>query len=241
MQPDLIIIPTYNERENIRQIIPEIVLVRPAAKIWVVDDNSPDGTAQEVRKLSQEFPQVALILRQKKEGLGRAYTDALTRAKKEDFRAVLLMDADGSHDPKYVPMLLDKASEFGLVVGSRYVRGGDTPGWEKWRRMLSSGGNIYARVLTGLPVHDITAGFYVIRKDILDRLDLETISAAGYAFQIQLKYRAIAFAGASAAEIPIVFRERREGESKLSRHIVMEGILAPLWISFDRIRRTLSL
>jgi dolichol-phosphate mannosyltransferase len=237
MQPDLVIIPTYNERENVRALVPEIVRVRPDARIWIVDDNSPDGTAEEVRALSREFPQVALILRQKKEGLGRAYTDALTRAKKENFRAVLLMDADGSHDAKYAPMLLDKIPEFGIVVGSRYVKGGDTPGWEKWRRMLSSGGNMYARALTGLPVNDITAGFYAIRKDVLDNIDLGTISAAGYAFQIQLKYRAILIANARALEIPIVFRERREGESKLSRHIILEGISAPLWLFFDRLRR----
>lgn len=241
MQPDLIVIPTYNERENVRVLIPELVRVRPSARIWIVDDSSPDGTADAVRDLSRDFPQVALIVRKKKEGLGRAYTDALSRAKKENFRAVLLMDADGSHDPKYVPEILNKIPEYGLVVGSRYIQGGNTPGWEKWRRILSSGGNIYARILTGLPVHDLTAGFYAIRKDFLDQLDLETISAAGYAFQIQMKYRIVGVHGAKATEVPIVFLERREGESKLSRHIIIEGITAPLWIFFERFRRTLHL
>lgn len=241
MQSDLIIIPTYNERENVRVLLPKISHMVPNARIWVVDDNSPDGTASEVRSLAQEYPQISLIVRQKKEGLGRAYTDALARARKEDFRAVVLMDADGSHDPKYLPVLLNKISEYGLVIGSRYVSGGKTPGWETWRRLLSSGGNIYAKLLTGLPVRDITAGFYAIRKDVLDKLDLETVSAAGYAFQIQMKYRIITVHGARASEIPITFLERREGESKLSRHIIVEGITAPLWICFDRIRRTLSL
>ena len=236
MESDLIIVPTYNERNNIRAIVPEIVRNCPTARIWVVDDNSPDGTADEVRALTKEFPQVSLILREKKEGLGRAYCDALSRAKKEHIRAVVLMDADGSHDPIYLPAILDRISSNGLVIGSRYVGGGAAPGWEAWRRALSSGGNKYAQILTGLSISDLTAGFYAIRKDVLDKLDLSSISAAGYAFQIQLKYLAVTECGATPTEIPIVFRKRREGESKLSRHIVLEGMYAPLHIFFKRIR-----
>jgi dolichol-phosphate mannosyltransferase len=236
----IVIIPTYNERANIRVIIPEVAHTVPDARIWVVDDNSPDGTGAAVRELAEQFPQVSLVHRPKKEGLGRAYTDALARAKAENIRAVVLMDADGSHDPKYLPEMLALVGEHGIVVGSRYVPGGSSPGWESWRRALSYGGNLYAQILTGLPIRDLTAGFYAIRKDILDKLDLSSVSAAGYAFQIQMKYRTINEAGARGHEIPITFLKRREGESKLSRHIVLEGIMAPIKLFGERVLRIFS-
>jgi dolichol-phosphate mannosyltransferase len=147
------------------------------------------------------------------------------------------MDADGSHNPKYLNDLMAKIGEHGLVIGSRYVRGGSTPGWELWRRMLSAGGNVYTRFLTGLPIHDSTAGFCAIRKDILDALNLDAVSAAGYAFQIQMKYLMIRHLHASVHEVPIEFLERREGESKLSRHIIWEGIQAPAVILAERFKR----
>lgn len=239
MSHDVIVIPTYNERENIRTLVPAIFATVPTASILVVDDHSPDGTAAQVRDLQLRFPRLSLLERKGKEGLGRAYIHAfMTVLADPTVTTVTMMDADHSHDPKYLPSMF-AASRAGasVVVGSRHMRGGATVGWELWRRILSFGGNLYCRLITRLPIYDCTGGFNVIHAALLRKIDFSTLDLSGYAFIMELKYALwkagrqqaslASSAGGVFKEIPIVFRNRVEGESKLSRHIVSEGIIAP--------------
>lgn len=225
----VVLLPTYNERENVLTFVPELFKAVPDLMVIVIDDNSPDKTGDAVRELMQRYSGLSLLSREKKEGLGRAYKHGFAHVlRMPDVDLVVLMDADGSHDASYVRALIDSCSENDLVIGSRYVKGGSIEEWEYWRYMLSRYGNMYAQILSGLPIRDLTAGFYCMKKDLLKRLDLEALRSSGYAFQIELKFHAIHERGARVKEIPIVFKKRREGESKLSRHIVSEGLLAPL-------------
>lgn len=227
MRKVLVILPTYNERENIGKIIPEIFGVVPDISIMVVDDNSPDGTAGIVEKLKKDYPNLLLMRREKKEGLGRAYMDAFKKVLAEGkTEKIIMMDADFSHSPSYLPKMIEQSGDFNVVVGSRYVCDGDTVGWELWRRLLSRYGNLYAKIITGLPIKDLTGGFNLIDCGVLRRIDFGRFDASGYAFQIELKnflYRS----GATFKEIPIVFKNRVGGESKISNHIIKEGIIAP--------------
>ena len=226
---DIVVIPTYNEKENIGIIIPEICAVVPDAHIVVVDDNSPDATAEKVRELMRDLPQLSLVERKKKEGLGAAYKDILSRlAHDRNVRNVITMDADGSHDPKYIPDLLRSLRAYDLAIGSRYVRGGGVATWERWRMLLSKFGNLYARTLTRMQLWDLTAGFIGVRRELLEKVDFAKIGSGGYAYQIEFKVRSVREYGARACEIPIMFHERREGESKLSRQIIREGIRLPI-------------
>ena len=230
-----IILPTYNERNNIKSVIEDIFSVTPDAHVCVVDDNSPDGTAGIVKGIMDTNPQVSLIQRERKEGLGSAYTHAMRHLlETTNYTHFVTMDADGSHDPMYLREMLTKAKEHKLVIGSRYMRGGGIDRWELWRKCLSKGGNLYARVLTGLPVSDLTAGFMCIDRELLTRMDLGSISPRGYAFLMNFKNQAVRDCGTIPHEIPIVFKERRGGESKLSHHIVREGVMAPLKVAFKR-------
>ena len=222
-----ILIPTYNEAGNIASIIARVREVVPQARIRVIDDNSPDGTGKIVADIAARDPQVRLLSRTGKEGLGKAYLHGFSEAlKDESITHVLMMDADFSHDPEYIPELIAKSADHELVTGSRYIPGGATEGWEGWRRYLSTGGNTYVRAILGIPVHDVTAGFNLIATDALRRVDFSRLDASGYAFQIELKYL-LWKSGARPAEVPILFRNRREGESKISNHIIAEGLLAP--------------
>jgi len=232
-----IIIPTYNEKENIRELVPAVFAVSPEISVIVADDNSPDGTAAEVKKLQSKYPNLELLSRQKKNGLGEAYIDAFKRAIASGrFEKIVMMDGDFSHDPKCLPEMLRYAKYFPVVVGSRYVRGGRTVGWELWRRILSRLGNFYAGYVTGLPVKDLTGGFNCVDLQFLKKIDMDQLSHfKGYAFIMSLKYflwkkRAV------FKEIPIVFKNRTEGKSKLSNHIIAEGFVAPwlLLFSFPR-------
>ncbi len=226
---NIILIPTYNEKENVRSLIPRIFSYCPEAKVIVVDDNSPDGTAEEIKKISLLFPNLFLISRSKKEGLGNAYKDAILYClKNENFDKLATMDADGSHDPKDLLDLFKKSETFDLVIGSRYVKGGGIKNWSILRRLLSRFGNYYARIITGIEIHDFTAGFIVVDKKVLEKIDLGGLTASGYSYQIEFKFRCLeSDPNVSFSEIPIVFTERRQGRSKMSWSIIFEAIKIP--------------
>jgi dolichol-phosphate mannosyltransferase len=231
---NVIVLPTYNEKENIGKIIPQIFAIIPGIYILVADDSSPDGTAEIVIELMKKYPNLSLISRSEKSGLGRAYINAFNHILKDrDVGSVITMDADMSHQPKYLPEMIEKSQEYSVVMGSRYVAFGGTVGWELWRRMLSFWGNFYCRTITRMPIRDCTTGFNVIHADLLRKIDLSKIGMSGYAFLMESKY-ALYKAGATFFEVPIIFINRVGGESKISSHIIHEGILAPWKIIFKK-------
>jgi dolichol-phosphate mannosyltransferase len=222
-----VILPTYNERGNIGDIVGQLCGTFPEFRVLVVDDNSPDGTAEEVRSMQRTFARLDLLLRTQDRGFGRAYVAGFRHVLGIDpATAILMMDADLSHDPAFIPAMLKEIETCDVVIGSRYAKGGGVAGWELWRRVLSRGGNAYIRTVTGMPFHDCTSGFILIRAGSLLKLDLSGIASSGYAFLMELKY-SLWRSGARIREVPIVFRNRAEGESKLSGHIIGEGITAP--------------
>ena len=224
---NFIILPTYNEKENISPLIEEIFGLLPNIHILVVDDSSPDGTVLAVEKIMSRYPNLSLLKRPEKNGLGGAYIAGFKKVLTDpDVENIFEMDADFSHNPKYLLQMLKEAENYGLVIGSRYIKGGGIAKWELWRKILSSSGNFYVRILLGRRVHDWTGGFNCIKTDYLRKVDLDKIDLSGYAFIMGLKYFLIK-AGASIKEIPIIFEARRGGESKLSHHIISEGIIAP--------------
>ena len=224
---NVIILPTYNERENIGPLIELIFSLIPEIHILVVDDNSPDGTAAAVKKLQAQYFDLFLLERPVKNGLGEAYIEAFKKLLIDpDIKNIVMMDADFSHNPKYLPQMIVEAENYNLVIGSRYIKSGGIAKWELWRKILSAGGNFYVRILLGRRIHDWTGGFNCIKADYLRKVSMDKIDLSGYAFIMGLKYFLIK-AGASAKEIPIIFEARRGGESKLSHHIISEGIIAP--------------
>lgn len=224
---DVVVIPTYNERSNIRLIVPEIFSVVPEIHVLVVDSNSPDGTADEVRSLMKAYPHVSLHIQSKKNGIGGAYMDGFKEILKDSsVDHVIMMDADFSHDPKYLPDLLRYSNEYDVVIGSRYVKGGGIMGWTWWRRILSFGATLYMRAILRKGIRDWTAGFNCMRANILRKIDLSSVDRTGYAFIGELKYLLI-LAGARIKEVPIILPNRHEGESKISISAVLEGIVAP--------------
>lgn len=221
----LVVIPTHNEAQNIGLVLDGIRRAEPAAEMLVVDDASTDGTRDVVRAIAQEDRRVQLHCRPAKLGLGTAYVDAFRWALSRGYERVAQMDADLSHDPAELPLLTRCGAE--LAIGSRYVAGGTTPGWSRARRLLSTGGGIYARLALGLHrIKDPTSGFRCYRRSLLERLSLEHVLARGFGFQIEMTYRARK-AGASIAELPIRFAERRHGTSKMSLAIAWEALLLP--------------
>jgi len=225
-----VVLPTYNERENVPQIVPAILAASPALDVLVVDDNSPDGTGALADKLAARDPRVRVLHRQRKEGLGRAYLAGFTEALGAGYGRILEMDADFSHDPARLPVLLGTDAD--LVLGSRYVPGGSTVNWGAGRRLLSRGGSFYARTILGLPIRDLTGGFKCFRRKVLEALDLGSVRSSGYAFQIELTYRTIR-RGFKVVEVPITFVDRRVGKSKMSRSIVAEALWMVWKIRFD--------
>ncbi|MFT3707312.1 MAG: polyprenol monophosphomannose synthase [Archangium sp.] len=224
MNPALVIIPTYNERENLGPITTAVLAADPRIDILVCDDNSPDGTGQLADELAAKEKRIRVLHREKKEGLGRAYLAAFRWALAEGYQFIIEMDADFSHDPKYLPKLIDTArDEADLVVGSRYVEGGGTVNWGIGRQIMSRGGSIYVRTILGVGVRDCTAGFKCFNRRVLEGIGLDQVESSGYGFQIELKYRAIK-KGFTIKEIPIVFEDRRVGQSKMSRKIFLEAI-----------------
>ena len=218
----LVCVPTYNEAENVVPIV-EAILAAAPVEVLVVDDGSPDGTGQLADAIAAREPRVHVLHREKKEGLGRAYLAAFAWALARPYDLVLEMDADFSHHPRYLPAMLARAREADLVLGSRYVEGGGTVNWGLGRRILSKGGSLYARTILGVPYRDLTGGFKCFRREVLEGIDLPTVQCTGYAFQIELTYRAHR-RGFRVAEVPIVFEDRRVGKSKMSRRIVLEAI-----------------
>jgi dolichol-phosphate mannosyltransferase len=219
-----VIIPTYNEADNIAQLIPQI-LAYPSCRVLVVDDGSPDGTGAVVDRIAYEEPRVGLLSRPGKLGLGSAYIAGFRRALAEGAQFIIEMDADFSHDPRYLPALISAAlSKYDLVLGSRYVRGGGTTDWGISRKLISRGGNLYAGLILGLPIADATGGYRCYRRNVLEAIDLDAVRSNGYAFQIEMVYRARAI-GARIGEVPIIFPDRRVGQSKMSRRIVVEALI----------------
>jgi dolichol-phosphate mannosyltransferase len=217
-------LPTYDERENLEPMVRALAgVLGPDDRVLVVDDNSPDGTGRIADRLAAELEWLDVLHRPHKEGLGRAYLDGFRRALADGAELILEMDCDFSHDPKDVPRLIAAAEEADLVLGSRYVRGGGTANWGLVRRAISRWGSLYAQILLGLGVRDLTGGFKCYRRAVLERIDLDAITSRGYAFQIETTYRALR-AGFRVAEIPIRFTDREVGGSKMSRAIVLEAV-----------------
>jgi dolichol-phosphate mannosyltransferase len=220
----MICLPTYNERENIEPMLRALgEVIGHADRVLVIDDNSPDGTGARADELAFELGYVDVLHRERKEGLGPAYLAGFRRALDEGAALVVEMDCDFSHDPKDVPRLLEAAASADIALGSRYVPGGGVENWGAVRRLISAGGSLYARVVLGVPVRDLTGGFKCIRRAVLESIDLDAIHSRGYAFQIELTYRAIR-KGFRVEEIPIRFVDRQVGGSKMSRAIVLEAI-----------------
>jgi len=222
-----LILPTFNEADNlenmVRASLPRLAEAAPEHRILVVDDNSPDGTGQIADRLAAELPQVEVLHRPGKQGLGRAYLAGFARALDGGADLMMEMDCDFSHDPADLPRLIRAADDADLVLGSRYVPGGGVERWGLVRRALSRWGSMYAQILLGLHLRDLTGGFKCFRRQVLERLDLDGIAADGYGFQIEMTYRAVQ-AGFRVVEVPIVFRDRRVGQSKMSARIALEAV-----------------
>ena len=225
--PVWVVLPTYNERENLEPLRtasrPVLAQSAPAHTILVVDDSSPDGTGDLADDLARRDPHMRVMHRPRKDGLGQAYVAGFELALREGAELVLEMDADFSHDPAYLPAMIAAAADADVVLGSRYVAGGGTRNWGRLRRLVSRGGCWYARTVLDLDVRDLTGGFKCFRRAVLEALDLEQIRSQGYAFQVELTYRALQL-GFRVKEVPIVFTDRRVGQSKMSRRIVAEAI-----------------
>ena len=238
MRP-LVVIPTYNESENIERMLQRIHECLPEAGVLVVDDGSPDGTADLVKAAAAELPDVHLLSRHAKSGLGSAYRAGFAWGLERGYDAFVEIDADFSHDPAALPTLVAPVGDgFDLVIGSRYIEGGTIPKWAWYRHLVSKGGNIYANQMLGLGVADSTAGYRCYSARILGRLDLEQIRAEGYGFQIEMTYRAKEH-GAGITEVPISFIDRAAGESKMSMIIVIEAFGLVTWWAFGRAARGL--
>jgi dolichol-phosphate mannosyltransferase len=232
-----VVVPTFNEADNIDRLLracaEELDRVVPGEySLLVVDDNSPDGTGAIADAVARELHAVEVLHRPEKSGLGHAYLAGFSRALAGGAELVVEMDADFSHDPRYLGGLLAAARDADLVLGSRYVHGGGIRDWGLLRRLVSRGGGIYARMILGVDVHDLTGGFKCIRREVLEAIDLESVRAEGYVFQIEVTYRAL-LAGFTVREIPIVFRDRRAGASKMSARIAAEA----MWL-VPRLRRS---
>jgi dolichol-phosphate mannosyltransferase len=221
----VVCLPTYNERENLEAMVRALgdVLDTTRDRVLVIDDASPDGTGEIADRLASELPWLSVLHRPRKEGIGPAYLAAFRKLLEKDVELVLEMDCDFSHDPVDVPRLIAAASEADLVLGSRYVKGGGTENWGLLRRAISRGGCLYAQVLLGVRVRDLTGGFKCFRREALEAIDLAALSAHGYAFQVETTYRVLR-AGLRVREIPIRFTERRAGASKMTGSIVAEAM-----------------
>lgn len=224
----LVIVPTYNERENIAAVTSAVLAAVPSVHVLVVDDNSPDGTGQLVRELAASEPRLKLLSRAAKEGLGRAYLAAFEWGLANGYDAMVEMDADFSHRPEDLVALLRALPSTDFVVGSRYVKGGATKNWGLLRKLISRGGSLYSRLILGYPLRDWTGGFNAWKKEVLHGIDYKSVQSNGYSFQIELKYRSLA-KGFKGREVPILFEDRRVGKSKMSLKIVIEAFYR-VWV-----------
>ncbi len=225
----LIIIPTYNEKENIASIVREVLAItaqhleKHPVELLIVDDGSPDGTGQIADQIAQSEKRLHVLHRKGKLGLGSAYVAGFQWGLEKGFEACIEMDADFSHRPAYLEPMLENLEKFDFVIGSRYVSGGGTKNWGLIRKIISRGGSFYSRVILGAPIHDFTGGFNGWRAEVLRAISLDTIRSDGYSFQIELKYRAYQ-KGFRFVEFPILFEDRKVGHSKMSRKIVFEAL-----------------
>ena len=219
----IVVIPTYNEKENINRMIDTLFGLGLDLQILIVDDNSPDGTGKMVDERIKADSRVHVIHRAGKLGLGSAYCEGFTYAAKLDVDYILEMDADFSHDPSTIPRFLEKMKEYDVVIGSRYLEGANVVNWPLRRLILSYGANLYTRIITGLPLHDATGGFKCFRREVLADLDLDKIRADGYSFQIEVNFMCWK-KGYRLGEIPIVFTDRFHGTSKMSKKIIWEAV-----------------
>ena len=232
-----VVLPTYNERENLADIAAAILEALPGAALLVVDDSSPDGTGDLAEELATKEPRVRVHHRPAKQGLGRAYLDGFGVALRGGATTVIQMDADWSHDPLALPALVAPidGGRADLVIGSRYTEGGAVEDWGIARRIISRGGSTFARVVLGLGPHDLTGGFKAWRASTLDAVPFDGVRAGGYVFQIEMTYRASRL-GARVAEVPITFRDRRLGQSKMSRRIIVEALFVVIGLRWDELR-----
>ena len=238
----LVVVPTYNEADNLAWVVERLRAAEPEVDVLVVDDGSPDGTGEIADRLAASDPQVRVLHRAVKEGLGAAYIAGFRWALAEGYDVIGEMDADGSHQPEQLHRLLDALADADLVIGSRWVPGGSVVNWPRSRELLSRGGNLYVRVLLGMGVKDATAGFRLFRRSTLEKIDLDLVRSTGYVFQSDLAYRTVC-AGLTVREVPIEFVERVRGESKMTPDVAAESLKRITWWGLkerrDQVRRVL--
>lgn len=233
-QKIVIVIPTYNEKENIQELLKQVFAFGISdLHVLVVDDNSPDGTGHVVEELRKRYKNLHVLHRKEKQGLGPAYVAGFQWALRQGAEYILQMDADLSHDPKRIHAFLKAAQEYDMILGSRYIRGGRIENWNFFRRFISRFGNFYARIILKIPIRDLTGGFKCYRRKVLERLDLQNISSLGYNFQIEITFMAYQ-KGVSIKELPIVFTERRHGRSKFDARIIGEAFWKILLLRFKK-------
>ncbi len=234
-----VVLPTYDEIENLPQIAPAILSALPGSTLFVVDDSSPDGTGRFADELAAKDERVRVMHRPEKQGLGRAYVDGFRAALEGGAQRIVQMDSDWSHDPRYLPDLVDALDKYQLVIGSRYVKGGGVRNWGVMRRIVSRGGSMFARTVLRLSPHDLTGGFKAWRRTTLSALPWDSLHSGGYVFQIETTFRA-SRAGARIREVPIVFVDRRLGASKMSRRIIVEALAVVLRLRWEELRGRLA-
>lgn len=234
----LVIVPTYNELENIRRLLPELMALDPNIRVLVVDDNSPDGTGKLADELAAENERISVLHRPEKLGLGSAYVAGFKHAIQQDVDCVFEMDADFSHDPAMIPKFIAEITTCDVVIGSRYISGINVVNWPMSRLLLSYFANIYTRVVTGMTIRDTTSGYKCFRREVLERIDLDRVRSDGYAFQIEMNFRCWR-KGYRMREIPIIFVDRRSGTSKLSRGVINEAVWIVWWLRLQRLFRRL--
>ncbi|MCY3771134.1 MAG: polyprenol monophosphomannose synthase [Gemmatimonadetes bacterium] len=232
----LIIVPTYNELENIRRLLPELTALGQDIRVLVVDDNSPDGTGKLVDEMAAENERISVLHRPEKLGLGSAYVAGFKHAVQQDVDCVFEMDADFSHDPAMIPRFIEQIEFCDVVIGSRYISGINVVNWPMSRLLLSYFANIYTRVVTGMTIRDTTSGYKCFRREVLEHIELDEVRSDGYAFQIEMNYRCWR-KGYRMCEIPIIFVDRRSGTSKLSRGVINEAVWIVWWLRLLRLLR----
>ena len=232
----LIIVPTYNELENIRRLLPELMALGPDIRVLVVDDNSPDGTGKLADELAAENDRISVLHRPGKLGLGSAYVAGFKYAIQQDVDCVFEMDADFSHDPAMIPEFIEEIASCDVVIGSRYISGINVVNWPMSRLLLSYFANIYTRLVTGMTIRDTTSGYKCFRREVLEHIELDEVRSDGYAFQIEMNFRCWQ-KGYRLREIPIIFVDRRSGTSKLSRGVINEAVWIVWWLRLQRLLR----
>lgn len=220
----VVLIPTYNESDTIKETVSEVLKICPDTDIIVIDDNSPDGTGEIVDALAHSDKRIRCIHRKRKEGLGPAYLEGFKTALQNGYEYIVQMDADFSHDPKHLPEFFETIKNYDLIIGSRYISGGGVKNWGIARRLLSKFGSLYARSILSINIHDLTGGFKCCRRNVLESIDIDTIASKGYAFLIEMTYRTYK-KGFRIKEIPIIFTERRTGQTKMSASIIFEAMV----------------